>query len=73
MTDTTDRDILLGAVEEFCEKRVRDSAWVERASIVKHIRECAALPSMRAHRPEVAEALAALATEIEEGEHVRDD
>lgn len=73
MTDTTDRDTLLGAVEDFCEKRVRNAAWAERERIVKHIRECAALPSMRAHRPEIAEALAALATEIEEGEHIRGD
>ena len=73
MTDTTDRDILLGAVEDFCEKRVRDAVLAERERVVKHIRECAALPSMRAHRPEVAEAIAALATEIDEGEHIRGD
>ena len=61
------------ALTELVVRHVEQAALAERASIVKHIRECAALPSMRAHRPEVAEALAALATEIEEGEHTHGD
>lgn len=66
MTDTTDRDILLGAVEEFCEKRVRDAD----KRVVAYIRSLAVLPSMRAHQPEIVDALTSLAKDIEDGEHL---
>ena len=70
MTDTTDRDILLGAVEEFCDKRVRDAAWAERERVVKYLRSLAASPSIRAHQPEIAAAIASTAQDIEDEEHL---
>lgn len=72
MTDTTGRDILLGAVEDFCEKRVRDAVWAERERVVKYLRGLAASPSMRAHQPEIAAAVASTAEDIEDEEHLGD-
>ena len=72
MTGDTDRDILLGAVEDFCEKRVRDAVLVERERVVKYLRGLAASPSMRAHQPEIAAAIASIAQDIADEEHLGD-